>query len=86
MPFNKIQKYVTSRLCYCSHVFCILAETRVIPPIKLNSELNLLHESQAGTIYSPQTLLLLLIICAPNVAELLQPEIQHLAGQDLPEP
>lgn len=68
---------------YYSNVFCLLAETNVTPPFKSNSESNLLHELQTGRIYSPKTFLL--IICAPNVAILLQPRTEHSIGQCFPE-
>jgi hypothetical protein len=61
----------------------LFAETTVTPPFKSNSPSSLLQESQAGTIFSPETFEF--IICAPKVAELLHPSIEHVLGQDLPE-
>ena len=68
---------------YFSQVKDLFAETTVTPPFKLNSPVNLLQESQAGTIFSPSTFEL--IICAPNVAELEQFSIEHRLGHDFPE-
>jgi len=65
-----------------SHVSCLLADTRVTPPFNENSPLNLLQESQAGAIFPPETLEF--TICAPKVASLSQPAIEHFLGQDLP--
>lgn len=81
--FQKIAN-ITCHHSHCfSHVLSLFAETRVVPSFKINSQLNLLQESQAGIMCSPETLLL--ITCAPNVAELLHPKTEHFSDHDFPE-
>jgi len=66
---------------YSLHVSNLLAETRVAPALRSNSLSSLLHESQAGTIFSPDTEAL--ITWAPRVASFEQPFTEHLSGHDI---
>ncbi len=72
-------KISTLLSAYYSHVFCLFAGTSKTPPLRSNSLISLLQESHVGTMYSPDTLLL--IICAPSVAVLVQLRIEHTNGQ-----
>ena len=54
-----------------------------MPGFRLNADVLLLQDLQAGTMYSPETSLLM--ICAPTSASLSQPAIEQVLGQGLPD-
>jgi hypothetical protein len=78
-----LRNFLVPDHAYASQVSAVFALGSVMFSLRVKLPDSPLHESHIGTIFSPVTLGLM--ICAPKVGVLKQPETEHVAGHDLPE-